>query len=191
MGATLTLVNLAGAIALTRMVLPDMLASAWGRIVNVSSMMAVTGSPGFAVYSAAKSGLLGFSEALERELRSFGDVDVTVVLPPSVKTRAFEEAKQSEPALMRWSLVPPVTPEQVARRTVRGLVSGRRRVYCGVQSYLVSLAQRFVPFLMDRILMFMFRPPPRRLPGHRLELRAGAGEGRLPASIPVASRVPT
>lgn len=174
-------IDLVGALEVTRAVLPHMLASGWGRIANISSMMAVTGSPGFAVYSAAKSGMLGFSEALERELRSFPDVRVTAVLPPSVRTRAFEEAKHTEPELMRWSLVPPVSVEQVARRTVRGLISGRKRVYCGIQSFLVSMTQRLLPFLMDRILMFMFRPPPRQLP-------SGRPEGV--ASFPEASSAP-
>lgn len=149
-------VDLIGAICLTRMVLPHMVETGWGRVANISSMMAITGSPGFAVYSACKAGMLAFSEAIERELRRRHDIRVTVVLPPSVRTSAFEEAKRGEPGMMRWSLVPPVSVEQVARRTVHGLIAGRRHVYCGVQSYLVSLLQRFFPRVMDAILMFMF-----------------------------------
>jgi NAD(P)-dependent dehydrogenase (short-subunit alcohol dehydrogenase family) len=149
-------VDLAGAICLTRMALPHMVEIGWGRIANISSMMAFTGSPGFAVYSAAKAGVLAFSEAIERELRRGHGIRVTAVLPPSVRTSAFEEAKRSEPGMMRWSFVPPVSVEQVARRTVHGLIAGRRHVYCGVQSYLVSLLQRFFPRVMDALLMFMF-----------------------------------
>lgn len=176
-------VDLAGAICLTRMVLPTMVASGWGRIANISSMMAITGSPGFAVYSAAKSGLLAFSEAIEREVRRIGDIRVTAVLPPSVKTSAFEDAKRSEPGMMRWSLVPPVSVRQVARRTVHGLIAGRRHVYCGLQSYLVSLLQRFLPGLMDAMLMFMFvgkMRPQLPAPG----TTAGTGTG---TSLPAAS----
>ncbi|MGH9100597.1 MAG: SDR family NAD(P)-dependent oxidoreductase, partial [Acidimicrobiales bacterium] len=149
-------VDLAGAICLTRMVLPSMIATGWGRIANISSMMAVTGSPGFAVYSAAKAGLLSFSEAIERELRHLHGIRVTAVLPPSVKTQSFEDAKRHEPSMMRWGLVPPVSVQQVARRTVHGLITGRRRVYCGAQSYLASLLQRLLPWVMDRVLMYMF-----------------------------------
>lgn len=149
-------VDLSGALCLTRTVLPHMVEVGWGRIANISSMMALTGSPGFAVYSAAKAGLLAFSEAIGRELRRLRNVRVTAVLPPSVRTSAFEEAKRSEPGMMRWNLVPPVSVEHVARSTVHGLIAGRRRVYCGVQSYLVSLLQRFFPRVMDAVLMFMF-----------------------------------
>jgi NAD(P)-dependent dehydrogenase (short-subunit alcohol dehydrogenase family) len=155
-------VDLVGTVALTRSVLPEMVSRRWGRVVNMSSMTAFTGSPGFAVYSAAKAGVLSFSEAIERELRKYPDIRVTAVLPPSVKTQAFQAAERS--GLMRWNLAPPISVEQVARRTVHGLIAGRRRVYCGLQSYGASLIQRFTPWLMDAILMYMFQPPvPRRL----------------------------
>jgi NAD(P)-dependent dehydrogenase (short-subunit alcohol dehydrogenase family) len=178
-------VDLAGAICLTRMVLPGMVAGRWGRVANVSSMMALTGSPGFAVYSAAKAGLLAFSEAIEREVRRVGDIRVTAVLPPSVRTSAFEDAKRGEPGMMRWSLVPPVSVKRVARRTVHGLIVGRRHVYCGLQSYLVSLLQRFLPGLMDAILMFMFvgKMGP-QLPAPGAGARAGTGAS---TSVPAAS----
>jgi NAD(P)-dependent dehydrogenase (short-subunit alcohol dehydrogenase family) len=166
-------VDLQGALYLTRLVLPSMIAAGWGRVVNVSSMMAFTGAPGFAVYSAAKGGLLQFSEAIERELRPIRGVRVTAVLPPSVRTRAFEEAKRAQPEMMRWGMVPPVSVEQVARRTVRGLLAGRRRVYCAAQSYVAYLLQRLAPWLMDRVLMFMFRGGRPRLP---------APAARVPAS---------
>jgi short-subunit dehydrogenase len=173
-------VDLVGAVYLTRAVLPDMIAKGWGRVVNISSMMAFAPTPGFVVYSTAKCGLLGFSEALERELRRFPQLRITAVLPPSVKTHAFVEAKHTEPGLMRWSLVPPITVEQVARRTVRGLIIGRRRVYCSAQSYLAWLTERLFPYVMDRILMYMFHPPPRkRLPAKRRPTRAA-----LAAKVP-------
>jgi 3-oxoacyl-[acyl-carrier protein] reductase len=171
-------IDLTGALYVTREVLPQMIARGWGRIANMSSMMAFTGSPGFAVYSAAKSGVLGFSEAIERELRQYPNLRVTAILPPSVRTQAFADAKQTP--IMRWNLVPPVSVEQVARRTVHGIISGRRRVYCAAQSYLASLAQRISPFVMDLILMYMYQPPVRRL-----------GERRRPAKLPTSSPRPT
>lgn len=158
-------VDLVGPICLTHMVLPHMLEARWGRVVNISSMMAFTGSPGFAVYSAAKAGIYAFSTAIERELRSLHEIHVTAVVPPSVKTQAFDDAKRQQAAMMRWSMVPPISVEQVARRTVHGLIRGRRHVYCSAQSYLAALLQRFFPWMMDWLLMFMFRDGVRpRLP---------------------------
>jgi len=168
-------VDLAGAVALARMVLPHMIELGWGRIANVSSMMAFSGAPGFAVYSAAKAGLLSFSDAVDRELGAMHQIHVTAVLPPSVRTRAFEEAKRDEPGLLRWSLVPPVSPEQVARRAVRGLIAKRRHVYCAAQSYLSSLLARFTPWLMDLVYKFMFRGKARpRLPAPGAKLPAAS-----------------
>ncbi len=171
-------VDLVGALYLTRRVLPGMLDRGWGRIANVSSMMAFTGSPGFAVYSTAKSGLLGFSEAIERELRRFPRIGVTVVLPPSVRTRSFAEAKSAMPTMLRWRLVPPISVARVARATVDGLASGRRHVYCGAQSFLASLLVRFAPWIMDLLLMQIFRAPRPRLPAAGQVRRRAAGAGR-------------
>lgn len=160
-------VDLSGAICLTRITLPGMIAAGWGRIVNISSMMAFSGAPGFAVYSAAKAGLLAFSEAVDREVRRHRHIRVTAVLPPSVKTSAFEEAKRANPGLMRWSLVPPVSVEAVAHSTVRGMLYGHRRVYCSAQSYGAAVVARWTPWLMDWILMYMFQSDGKpRLPSH-------------------------
>lgn len=153
-------IDLVGMVYLTRRLLPEMVARGWGRICNVSSMMGFSGSPGFVTYSAAKFGVAGFSEALERELRQYHDIKVTVVMPPSVQTQAFSEAKRDEPTLMRWQYVPPITVEQMAQRTVHGLAKGKRRVYGSSQSWLAAVAERISPRIMDVILLRMFRPAP-------------------------------
>ena len=40
----------------------------WGRIVNITSIVGVTGNPGQANYAAAKAGLIGMSKALAQEV---------------------------------------------------------------------------------------------------------------------------
>jgi hypothetical protein len=84
-----------------------------------------------------------------------------------------QDAKRNAPGLMRWSLLPPVSVEQVARRTVHGLIAKRRHVYCATQSYLVSLVSRFAPWMMDLVfkLMFRGREPP-QLPSPESQLPA-------------------
>ena len=61
-------VNLRSNIVLTRLCTPSMVARGSGAIVNISSVNAVRGSAGVAVYSAAKAALDGFTRALAREL---------------------------------------------------------------------------------------------------------------------------
>lgn len=62
--------NLRANIVLTRLITPGMVARGGGAIVNISSVNAVRGNGGVAVYSATKAGLDGFTRALARELGS-------------------------------------------------------------------------------------------------------------------------
>jgi 3-oxoacyl-[acyl-carrier protein] reductase len=60
--------NLHSSIVLTRLATPSMVARGAGSIVNISSVNAIRGNAGVAVYSATKAGLDGFTRALAREL---------------------------------------------------------------------------------------------------------------------------
>jgi short-subunit dehydrogenase len=72
--------------ALTHAFLPAMLAQRWGRIINISSIAALSsGGKGNTLYPAAKSFLLKFSQSLNAEVRDRG-VHVTAVLPGFVAT---------------------------------------------------------------------------------------------------------
>jgi 3-oxoacyl-[acyl-carrier protein] reductase len=62
-----------------------MVKNGWGRIVNIASSSAYAGFPDTVVYCASKHGLLGFSRALDAELRTSG-VRVIAVSPGSIKT---------------------------------------------------------------------------------------------------------
>ena len=62
-----------------------MIRARYGRIVNVSSIVAATGSPGQANYAAAKAGLVGLSRSVARELASRG-ITVNVVAPGPIVT---------------------------------------------------------------------------------------------------------
>ena len=78
-------VNLKSVILLCRSVAPVMVNSGWGRIVNVASSSAYAGFADTAVYCASKHGLLGFSRALDEELKNHG-VRVVSISPGSIKT---------------------------------------------------------------------------------------------------------
>jgi 3-oxoacyl-[acyl-carrier protein] reductase len=74
-----------GAFRCAQRALPAMLDQGWGRIVNISSVVARRGSPGDVVYAAAKSGLLGLSRSLAAEVARSG-VTVNAILPGLVLT---------------------------------------------------------------------------------------------------------
>jgi 3-oxoacyl-[acyl-carrier protein] reductase len=78
-------VNLTGAFNCTRRALRSMLPERFGRIVNLSSVVAERGNPGQANYAAAKAGLLGFTRTIAREMARKG-VTCNAVTPGVIET---------------------------------------------------------------------------------------------------------
>jgi 3-oxoacyl-[acyl-carrier protein] reductase len=88
--------DLSGPFHVVRRALRPMIRARFGRIVNVSSIVAATGSPGQANYAAAKAGLVGLSRSVAREVASRG-ITVNVVEPGPVTTQmtdALPEARR-------------------------------------------------------------------------------------------------
>ena len=77
--------NLTGLYRITKPLLRDMMRARWGRIVNVSSVVARMGNAGQANYAAAKAGIEGFTRALAQEAGS-RNVTVNAVAPGFVDT---------------------------------------------------------------------------------------------------------
>jgi 3-oxoacyl-[acyl-carrier protein] reductase len=89
--------NLTGVFRLSRAALKGMLRRRRGRIVNITSIVGVTGNAGQANYAAAKAGLIGMSKALAQEVAARG-ITVNCVAPGFVDTamtRTLDE-KQKE-----------------------------------------------------------------------------------------------
>ena len=78
-------VNLTGTFRLTRAVTRGMMRRRHGRVVNITSIVGVTGNPGQANYAAAKAGLIGMSKSLAQELASRG-ITVNCLAPGFIAT---------------------------------------------------------------------------------------------------------
>jgi NAD(P)-dependent dehydrogenase (short-subunit alcohol dehydrogenase family) len=77
--------NVFGLIAMTKAVLPAMRKRGSGHILNIASVGGLVGNPGSGYYAATKFGVVGFSEALSKEVAGFG-IKVTVVEPGPFRT---------------------------------------------------------------------------------------------------------
>lgn len=87
-------VNLDGAFHCIRRATPSMMKARFGRIVNMGSVVALTGSAGQVNYAAAKAGLIGLSRSVARELAS-RNVTCNVVAPGPIAT-AMTDALSAE-----------------------------------------------------------------------------------------------
>ena len=89
-------VNLEGAFRLMRAAMKPMMKARHGRIINITSVVAVTGNPGQANYVASKAGLIGMSKAFAQEVASRG-ITVNCVAPgfmTSAMTEALTDAQK-------------------------------------------------------------------------------------------------
>lgn len=94
--------NLAGVFRCSRAVLRGMMKARHGRIINIASVVGLTGNPGQVNYAASKAGLLGFTKSLAREVASrnitvntvapgFIDTDMTKDLPEASREALLEQ----------------------------------------------------------------------------------------------------
>lgn len=84
--------------------LVDMIKFKWGRIVNISSIIAYTGNSGQTNYSASKAGLVGFSKSLARETAKKG-ITVNIVSPGFIKTNMTKNLTTNHTAKIK-SIIP-------------------------------------------------------------------------------------
>ncbi|TWT41626.1 SDR family NAD(P)-dependent oxidoreductase [Botrimarina hoheduenensis] len=146
-------INLHAKLRLTQRLLPALLARPEAHILNVCSVLGLSGMPRVAAYCTTKFAMVGFSEALRAEYGRIG-LGVTALCPGFVETGLFAAARPELPGGSpkrppSWMCV---SPERVARRAVRAIRYNQQRVVIDPVGRWVHGFKRLAPALFDTLL---------------------------------------
>jgi hypothetical protein len=139
---------------LTHLYVKDMLAKNHGYILNVSSIGGYSPTPLYSTYSATKSFVLDFSDALAHELRGTG-VSVTCVSPGVTKTEFLDVSGQKPTLFQRMSMM---TSEAVVTQAIDSMLKRRRSFVTGLLNAVMIWSLRLTPrFLQIRMAEQMMK----------------------------------
>jgi len=121
--------NTVSPILLTKYIMRSMMTERSGRIINVASVVALTGYSGLSVYSATKASLVGFTRSLSREAGQLG-ITVNAIAPGFIDTEMTAELSpaQREQIARRSALRRLADPIDVARSVEFLLGEGGRNI---------------------------------------------------------------
>jgi short-subunit dehydrogenase len=143
-------VNVIALTALTRKLLPTMIARKRGAILNVSSSAGFLPIAGFAVYAATKAYVTSFSETIRAELYGTG-VKVSTLCPGPVHTEFGDVANRPGRQPERGPEVVYVSVERVVRDAIAGIEGNRALVIPGFMMKLGMLFVRLTPMSILRL----------------------------------------
>lgn len=146
--------NYFGTVALTKAVLPSMIARGAGQIVPISSVIGYVGVPLRSAYAASKHALHGFFEALRAETAKQGIV-VTMVVPGYVRTKVSENALRGDGTKhgkLDETHAKAMLAEEAAPRIIEAVAKKKAEVRVGGKEIHAVLLRRFLPGLLRRVL---------------------------------------
>ena len=88
-------INLKSAFNLTKAIIRQMLKNRYGKIINISSVVGLTGNPGQVNYSASKSGMIGFTQSLAKEVAT-RNICVNCIAPGFIETKMTDELTEEQ-----------------------------------------------------------------------------------------------
>ena len=133
--------NVTALTALTRLLLPSMLESAGGGVLNVGSTAGFQPGPFMAVYYATKAYVVSFTEALADELSGSG-LRISCLAPGPTATAFAAEAGAAESRLFQGDTM---SVDEVARIGYEGWQQGQPLVIAGTRNRIGAMAVRLLP----------------------------------------------
>ena len=147
-------VNYFGNIALTKAVLPFMIAQQSGHIATVSSIVGVFGYPLRSAYAASKHALHGFYETLRAE-HIHDHIFVSVIIPGRVKTNISINAidKDGKPHnKLDKGQAKAMSAEKAASKILHGLKKKHKEIHIGGAEILMVYLKRYLPSILYKIV---------------------------------------
>jgi short-subunit dehydrogenase len=149
-------VNYFGAVALTRAVLPSMLANKSGQLVVISSVMGKVGTPLRSAYAASKHALHGFFDCLRAEVAKEG-LTVTVICPGYIATNVSKNALTADGTPTNKTgedIANGADPAVTAKQILSAVAAKKSEVYVGKlgKDRLALTLQRFLPGVLERLV---------------------------------------
>jgi dehydrogenase/reductase SDR family member 7B len=143
-----------GPVALTKVVLPHMLARGSGHLVAVSSVVGLVATPYRSAYASAKHAIIGFHDALRAEVHDAG-LRVSVLCPGFVRTNVSLSALTADGTphgKVDAQQDKAMSAEAFARKAVDGLARGKGRIVIAGKERLAVYLGRLSPALLERLV---------------------------------------
>lgn len=147
-------VNYLGTIAVTKSVLPHMIAQKSGQIVVISSVMGKFGTPYRSAYSASKHALHGFFDSLRAEVDK-DNISVTIICPGYVHTNVTINALRGDGSKnneMATATRNGLEPGDFARKALRVISREKEEALIGKKEVLAVYVKRFFPAFFSRMV---------------------------------------
>jgi short-subunit dehydrogenase len=146
--------NFFGTVALTKAVLPSMLARRSGHIVPISSVVGYVGTPLRSTYAASKHALHGFFDSLRAEVAKDG-IAITIVCPGYIRTNVSRNALTGNGTAfgkMDDTHKDAMRPEECARHIVDAVANRNEEVVIGGKEAWAVPLKRFFPRVVSRMV---------------------------------------
>jgi len=147
-------VNHFAPVALTKLVLPNMIERRCGHIVAISSLLGKFGAPERAAYSASKHAMIGFFDSLRAEIHQFG-IAVTVICPGFVHTNASRNALKTDGkphGKLDQEIQNGIPSDLCAHKILTAIKTRKREVYIGGKERWAVYLSRYLPGVFSQLV---------------------------------------
>ncbi len=147
-------INYLGTVALTKSILPSMIARKSGHIATVTSLTGIFGTPYRSSYAASKHALHGFFDSLRAELIN-DNITVSLICPGYVHTNISYNAfigDGSKQNSLDDRQAEGMTPDDFAIKMLHAIKKQKKEVYIGKKEVLMVYIKRYLPWLYYKMI---------------------------------------